>query len=65
MTKKVQSLLNELKKETLRYKELLDERTKKLTSLKKQIDHERAKIRMTLISVQKSCQLDWLITFSI
>ena len=40
MTKKVQSLLNELKKETLRYKELLDERTKKLTSLKKQIDHE-------------------------
>ena len=29
MTKKVQSLLNELKKETLRYKELLDEKTKK------------------------------------
>ena len=43
MTKKVQSLLNELKKETLRYKELLDERTKKLTSLKKQIDHELQK----------------------
>ena len=40
MTKKVQSLLNELKKETLRYKELLDERTKKLTFLKKQIDLE-------------------------
>ena len=43
MTKKVQSLLNELKKETLRYKELLDERTKKLTSLKNQIDHELQK----------------------
>ncbi len=43
MTKKVQSLLNELKKETLRYKELLDERTKKLTSLKKQIDHQLQK----------------------
>ena len=40
MTKKVQSLLNELKKETLRYKELLDERTKKLTFLKKLIDLE-------------------------
>ena len=40
MTKKVQSLLNELKRETLRYKELLDERTKKLTFLKKQIDLE-------------------------
>ena len=40
MTKKVESLLNELKKETLRYKELLDERTKKLTFLKKQIDLE-------------------------
>ena len=40
MTKIVQSLLNELKKETLRYKELLDERTKKLTFLKKQIDLE-------------------------
>ena len=40
MTKKVQALLNELKRETLRYKELLEERTKKLTSLKKQIDNE-------------------------
>ena len=43
MTKKVQLLLNDLKRETLRYKELLDERTKKLTSLKKQIDDELQK----------------------
>ena len=43
MTKKVQSLLNELKKETLRYKKLLDVRIKKLTSQKKQIDHELQK----------------------
>ena len=45
MTKKVQSLLNELKKETLRYKELLDERTKKLTFLKKQIDQISAECK--------------------
>ena len=41
---------------------------KTIKSQKSQImnfDHERAKIRMTLISVHKSCQLDWLITFSI
>ena len=43
MTKTVLLLLNDLKRETLRYKELLDERTKKLTSLKKQIDHELQK----------------------
>ena len=43
MTKKVLFLLNDLKRETLRYKELLDERTKKLSSLKKQIDHELQK----------------------
>ena len=43
MKKKVQALLNELNRETLRYKELLEERTKKLTSLKKQIDNELKK----------------------
>ena len=43
MTKTVLLLLNDLKRETLRYKELLDERTKKLTSLKKQIDDELQK----------------------
>ena len=44
------------------------QKTVKNKSQKAQImnfDHERAKIRMTLISVQKSCQLDSLRTFSI